>query len=161
MDRAWVIAAWCLVLGLAAWLRFEDLGSRPFHADEATGARITAARMSGEGGRFDPKHYHGPVLGDVAVVVCRVRGEEGWRTMTKETLRVVPAVAGVLVVVLPVFWRRKVGDVPVVVAGALLAVSPLMVYYSRVFIHEMLLVLAGGAVLACFAGRKPRLCFSG
>jgi uncharacterized protein (TIGR03663 family) len=161
MDRAWVIAAWCLVLCLAAWLRFEDLGSRPFHADEATGARITAARMSGEGGRFDPKHYHGPVLGDAAVVVCRVRGEDGWKTMTKETLRMVPAVAGVLVVLLPVFWRRRVGDVPAVVAGALLAVSPLLVYYSRMFIHEMLLVLAGGAVLACFAGRKPRFVWAG
>lgn len=161
MDRAWVIAAWCLVLFLATWMRFDDLGGRPFHADEATGARITAARMSGEGGKFDPKHYHGPVLGDVAAVVCWIRGEGGWKTMTKETLRVVPAVAGVCVVLLPWFWRRRVGEVPAVVAGALLAVSPLLVYYSRVFIHEMLLVLAGGAVLACFAGRKPRFVWAG
>jgi uncharacterized protein (TIGR03663 family) len=150
-----------MVLFLAAWLRFEDLGSRPFHADEATGARITAARMSGEGGTFDPKHYHGPLLGDAAMVVCRVRGEDGWKEMTKETLRWVPAVAGVCVVLLPVFWRRRVGDVAAVVAGGLLAVSPLLVYYSRMFIHEMLLVLAGGAVLACFAGKKPRFVWAG
>jgi uncharacterized protein (TIGR03663 family) len=162
MNRVWVIAVWSMVLFLAAWMRFEDLGSRPFHADEATGARITAARMSGEkGGRFDPKHYHGPLLGDAAVVVSRVRGEGGWKEMTKETLRMVPAAAGVLVVMLPVFWRRRVGDVPAVVAGALLAVSPLLVYYSRMFIHEMLLVLAGGAVLACFAGRRPRFLWAG
>jgi len=161
MKRAWVIGAWGLVVVLAAWLRFEDLGRRPFHADEATGARITAARMSGEGGRFDPKHYHGPVLGDAAVVACWVGGEGGWREMTKAGLRRVTAVAGAGVVLLPFFWRRRVGDVAAVLAGGVLAVSPLMVYYSRMFIHEMLLVLAGGAVLACFAGGRPRWVWAG
>ena len=162
MERAWVIGAWGLVVVLAAWLRFEDLGARPFHADEATGARITAARMSGEGGRFDPKHYHGPVLGDAAVVACWLGGENGWRAMTKVGLRRVTAVVGVCVVLLPFFWRRRVGDVAAVMAGGLLAVSPLLVYYSRMFIHEMLLVLAGGAVLACFAGGgRPRWVWAG
>lgn len=161
MDRIWVIAAWGMVLVLASWLRFENLGSRPFHADEATGAKITASRMSGEGGHFDPKHYHGPALGDAAWVACRVAGERDWKQMTKETLRCVAAVAGVCVVLLPVFWRRRVGDHATLLAGGVLAVSPLLVYYSRMFIHEMLLVLAGGAVLACFAGTRPRFILAG
>jgi hypothetical protein len=63
------------------------------HADEATGARIAARRMEGDGGTFDPRHYHGPLLADLAIPLCRLRGEAGWKTMTKTTLRMVPAIA--------------------------------------------------------------------
>lgn len=161
MERLLVIVGWCLVAILAAWLRFDDLGRRPFHADEATGARITSSRMSGEGGEFDPKHYHGPLLGDLAVLVCRWKEKDGWQEMTKGTLRLLPAVSGLLVVLLPLFWRRSIGGPGSLAASLLLAVSPLLVYYSRMFIHEMLLVLAGGGVLASFAGKKPRYLVAG
>lgn len=156
MERTLIIVAWVLVVATAGLLRLDELAKRPFHADEATGARITAARMSGEGGKFDPKHYHGPLLGDVAALVCRMRGEDDWKRMRKETLRWVTVAAGLGCVLLPLCWRRRLGDLTVLMMAGILAVSPLLVYYSRMFIHEMWLVLAGGAFLACFAGQKPR-----
>ena len=67
MQRAIVILCWMLVIATGIFLRFDDLSSRPFHADEATGARITAKRMEKDGGTFDPKHYHGPLLADLAM----------------------------------------------------------------------------------------------
>ena len=143
MRRAIVIFCWIVVIATGAFLRFEDLGKRPFHADEATGARITARRMESEGGRFDPKHYHGPVLHDMAALVCMARGEHGWLTMTKTTLRQPIAIAGTLLLLVPLLWRKRLGDAPVLLAAALLATSPLLVYYSRMFIHEMLLTLFG------------------
>lgn len=150
-----VILGWILVVVAGAWLRFDGLGERPFHADEATGARITAMRMETGGARFDPKHYHGPLLGDLAIPICHARGEDTWEEMRKETLRLLPAGAGLLVVFVPLFWRRVFGDPAALVAGACLAVSPLLVYYSRMFIHEMLLVLFGMLVLAALT-RGPR-----
>lgn len=157
MERAFHIIAWIVVLALAAWLRFDDLSSRPFHADEATGARITAQRMEG-GGKFDPKHYHGPVLGDLAIPLCKARGEHGWRSMTKVTLRTLPAIAGTLLVLCPLLWIRRTGPLPALVAAAFIATSPLLVYYSRMFIHEMLLALFGVLALAAVTAypRGPR-----
>jgi uncharacterized protein (TIGR03663 family) len=155
MERVAVMLGWMMVAAAAVWLRFDDLAERPFHADEATGARITAMRMETGGGKFDPKHYHGPLLGDLAIPLCRARGEDGWKGMSKGTLRLLPACAGVLLVCAPLFWRRVFGDPAALLAGAFLAVSPLLVYYSRMFIHEMLLALLGVLALAAMT-RGPR-----
>lgn len=155
MRCALLVLAWLVVMMAAVLLRFEDLSLRPMHADEATGARITAQRMEGQGGQFNPTHYHGPLLADLAMPICRMRGESGWHVMSKETLRLVPALAGCLLVLLPLLARRSVGDGAALLAGALLATSPLLAYYSRMFIHEMLLTLFGVAALL-MALVKPR-----
>jgi predicted membrane-bound mannosyltransferase len=127
MQRAVIIVLWISVIVSGAFLRFGDLAKRPFHADEATGARITAKHMEPGGGRFDPKHYHGPLLADLAIPLCKLRGETCWREMSKATLRTLPAIAGALLVVLPLLWRRRFGDAPMLLAAALLATSPLLV----------------------------------
>lgn len=147
MKHALIIACWITVLLVGIWLRFDALGTRPFHADEATGARITATRMESGGAAFDPTHYHGPLLSMLAIPLCKVRGEHGWLEMTQTTLRILPFCAGVLLVLLPLIGRRRFGDAPMLLAAALLATSPLLVYYSRMFIHEMLLALFGMAFL--------------
>ena len=151
-QRALLTLAWIGVVVTAAFLRFDDLADRPMHADEATGARIMAKRMEGQGGEFNPKHYHGPLLADLTMPVCLLRGESTWSELSKSSLRFVTASAGLLVIMVPLLWRRSLGDVPALVAAALLATSPLLVYFSRMFIHESLLVLFGmlllGLVLA-------------
>ena len=155
MKLAAVIVCWVCVTVAAVFLRFDGLDERPFHADEATGARITAKRMESGGMQFDPRHYHGPLLADLAIPLCWLRGESDWQGMRKDTLRMVPAIAGVLLVWLPLFWRRRCGDVPMLAAAAFLATAPLLVYYSRMFIHESLLVLCGVAAVVSFT-KKPR-----
>jgi uncharacterized protein (TIGR03663 family) len=154
MNRSLLIACWLVVMAGAAWLRFDKLGERPFHADEATGARLTANRMAGEA-TFDPTHYHGPTQSMIAALACRIAGETKWADMEQGTLRLVPAVAGCLVVLLPVFLRRRIGDPAALAAAALLGSSPLLVYYSRMFIHETLLCLFGMAALVSLL-TKPK-----
>jgi len=147
MKRSVIIACWIAVLLTGAFLRFDMLADRPFHADEATGARITATRMESGGSTFDPTHFHGPLLADLAIPLCKARGENNWSDMTQSTLRTLPAIAGTLLVLLPLMGRRRFGDAPMLLAAALLATSPLLVYYSRMFIHEPLLALFGMAFL--------------
>jgi uncharacterized protein (TIGR03663 family) len=155
MKLAAVIVCWFCVIATGVFLRFDDLGKRPFHADEATGARITARRMETGGYQFDPKHYHGPLLADLAIPLCRARGETRWQELSKTTLRTLPAIAGTLLLLVPLLWRKRFGDPPAILAGAFLATSPLLVYYSRMFIHESLLVLFGMLALASITC-KPR-----
>ncbi len=151
-QLALLTLAWIGVMVTAAFLRFDDLAERPMHADEATGARIMAKRMEGQGGEFNPKHYHGPLLADLTMPVCLVSGESTWSDLNKWTLRFVTASAGLLVVLVPLMWRRRLGDTAALAAATLLATSPLLVYFSRMYIHESLLVLCGmllmGLVLA-------------
>jgi uncharacterized protein (TIGR03663 family) len=156
MKRATIVVLWICVISAGVFLRFEHLGLRPFHADEATGARITARRMESGESQFDPKHFHGPLLVDLAIPLCRMRGESCWRDLTKSTLRTLPAIAGCLLVLVPLLWRRRYGDWAMVLSAAFLATSPLLVYYSRMFIHESLLVLLGMCVLVGLF-RKPCL----
>jgi len=151
-QPALLTLAWIGVIVTAAFLRFDDLSERPMHADEATGARIMAKRMEGEGGEFNPKHYHGPLLADLTMPVCLLRGESTWKDLSKLSLRIVTATAGLLLILVPLMWRRRIGDVAALAAATLLAVSPLLVYFSRMFIHESLLVLCGAALMGvCLA----------
>lgn len=149
------VVCWIAVFAGGVWLRFDDLGERPFHSDEATGARITAHRMESEDYRFDPTHFHGPLLSSLAMPFCQASGQARWSLMEKRTLRLLPALAGALLVLAPLLGRRRWGDGPMLLAAAFLASSPLLVYYSRMFIHESLLGLFG--VLLVFAVFvKPR-----
>jgi len=140
--------AWLLIIILAGALRLNDLGERPVHADEATGARILAERLEGGDYQFDPKHFHGPLLGLLTEPLARLRGESTWPELSIETLRLSPIIAGMLMVLTPLLWRRQFGDFGACLSGALLASSPLMVYYNRMFIHESWLVLFGMLGLA-------------
>lgn len=143
------------MIGAGVFLRFEHLSKRPFHADEATGARITSARMESGDYRFDPFHYHGPTLSGFAGPLCKWHGEDRWSEMSKTPPRVLTATAGSLLVLVPLWWRRRFGDGPMLLAAALFATSPLLVYYSRMFIHESLLVLFGMLALVSLT-KAPR-----
>jgi uncharacterized protein (TIGR03663 family) len=143
-----IVAGWLIVMALGTFLRFDDLSKRPFHADEATGAKITASRMESRDYRFDPIHYHGPLLSSLAIPIAKLRGEESWNHLTKLTPRLLTATCGTLLLLVPLLWRKRLGDGTALLAAALLATSPLLAYYSQMFIHETLLVLFGMTAMA-------------
>lgn len=160
MKRAAIIICWICVIAAGAFLRSDHLERRPFHADEATGARITATRMTTQQATFDPSHFHGPLLADLAIPLCRLRHETNWSQMTPFTLRLLTVIAGTLLVAVPLLWRRRIGDLPALAAATFFATSPLLVYYSRMFIHESLLTLFGMLALTALVGR-PRPAIGG
>ncbi len=156
-----VVISWVLVLAAAVWLRVDSLDARPLHFDEATGARITADRLEPASDyKFNPVHNHGPTLSLAGAVAARMAGEDDWESMTKMPLRAVTVAAGVLLVMVPLCWRRRFGDAPMLLASALLATSPLLVYYSRMYIHEILLALFGLLVVVTLC-RKRTLWLAG
>ena len=139
--RLWWLAPGIVVFLVASLLRFQHLDSAPLHFDEATGARILAASMEEGIYPFTAHHFHGPALALLAEPIARLRGETGWENLTAETLRLLPAIAGSLLCLTPLLLRRSIGAIGALLAGLLLAVSPLLFFYSRVYIHEMLLAL--------------------
>ena len=139
---------WIFVFVVAGAFRFIDLPAAPLHADEAVGARITGDRLEGGKYHFDPSHYHGPSLSWLGAQAARLAGQKSFAELDVFSLRSISAVCGLLVVLLPLILRKWLGDAGALLAGALLATSPLLCQFSRVFIHEPVLSVFSACAIA-------------
>jgi len=144
---------------LAAALRFPALASRPMHADEAIHADKFGTLLEGGGYAYDPSEYHGPTLYYLTLLPAWLRGEGRYVEIDEVTLRSVPAVLGVALVAAHLWARGFLGTAGAAVAALLAAISPALVFYSRYFIHETLLVFFsfGALLAACRYQRAPGL----
>ncbi len=133
---------------VALALRLPRLGLRPMHGDE--GNQAVKAGMLLESGvyRYNPRDHHGPTLYYLSLPTFWLTGARTSRQMTDAMLRLVPALAGVGVVLLLVLMGDGLGRAAAVCAGVLTAISPAMVFYSRYYVQEMLLVFFTFAFLA-------------
>lgn len=140
MPHTWR-AACSLILVAAAVLRLYHLGLKPLHHDEGVNAYFLGRLFRQGIYHYDPANYHGPTLYYFALLVSSVieifsRPND----LTTIAIRLVPALFGIATVALLLDLRKQLGDIGVLSAAALVAVSPAAVYFSRDFIHEPLLV---------------------
>jgi len=138
-----------LVLLVALGLRCFDLAARPMHADEANQALKLGQLLADGSYRFDPSDHHGPTLYYFGLLPAWLRGQTTLAALDETTLRLTPALAGVMAVALLWLLVRSWGRWPALLAAGLLAVSPTAVYYSRYFIQETLLVTFTFGALVC------------
>jgi len=143
-----------LVLAAASLaIRLPRLDQRPMHCDEANQAQKAGilAGILPEAGefRYDPSEHHGPTLYWLTLPSLRLSGAADFADTTESDYRIVPVVFGVGLVVLLLLVARGLGYGPAVVAAGLTAVSPAMVYYSRYYVQEMLLVFFTFAGIGC------------
>jgi len=132
----------------AAVLRLPRLALRPMHGDEANQAVKTATLLETGVYRYDPYDHHGPSLYYLALPVLWASGDRTAADISEATLRAVPAVFGVLVVVLLLLLVDGLGKPAAAVAAILSAGSPALVFYSRYYVQEMLLVFFTLATIA-------------
>ena len=158
LDR-WFIPAAIGILLIAAAIRLPELSLNPFHHDEGVNGYFTTNLVRSGTYFYDPQNYHGPSLYYLALASEILFG------LTDMAMRLVPVVFGLLTVAIVLGLRPVLGTVAALVAGGLIAISPGMVYISRYFIHEMLLVAgtAGfvGSVLLYLRTAKPVFVITG
>jgi uncharacterized protein (TIGR03663 family) len=159
MSRLTFAACAVSILLLAGWLRFFDLSSAPIHFDEATGARIMSQVLEGQSYRYDPTHFHGPLLAFTGALTAKVKGEHSWHELTASGIRTTTAVCGILLVVLILAAYPLIGHVAALSAAGLVAASPVLTHFNRIFIHESLfvLVLCAAGFATAWWWRKPNL----
>jgi len=134
--------------GVALVLRLPGLNLRPMHGDEAVHAvRFNELWTTGQHS-YDSREYHGPTLNYLTLPVVWLSGAKDFTRTEAATYRLVPALFGVGLI--PLLWllRDGVGRPATLIAGLLTAVSPAMVFYSRYYIQETLLVFFSLLVLA-------------
>jgi uncharacterized protein (TIGR03663 family) len=130
------LLALALVVGLA--LRLVRLDERPMHHDEANQAVKFGALLEHGEYRYDASDHHGPTLYYLTLPAAWLRGQFTLAALDERTLRSVTVVFGAATILVLSWLADGIGR-PAVTAGAwLLALSPAMVFYSRMYIQEAL-----------------------
>src|SRR6187549_294371 len=129
-----------VALGLGSLYRFEELGKKPMHTDEAILAMKTQAYWKTGSFEYNLHDYHGPFLHHLTKWAG---GIQGWTPdeLSEAQLRLVTAVCGLLLMLTPLLFMDVIGRTGAGIAALLLAVSPMMAYYSRYYIMETPFVL--------------------
>ena len=148
-ERWWSLSAGAIVLaGLI--LRLYELPLKPLHHDEGVNGYFLLGLFRNGFYRYDPANYHGPSLYYFALITSSVNnlifGVEG---PTTNAIRAVPALFGIGCVALVLALRQRLGWLGTLAAAAFVAISPGMVYVSRDFIHEMLLLFFTLSMVVC------------
>ncbi len=125
---------------VALVLRLPRLAQRPMHGDEAIHAVKFAELLEQGVYIYDPNDYHGPTLNYFTLIPAWLTSAHNLAEINESTVRFVPVVFGVLLVVLIFLIADGLGPAAAIYAAFLTAVSPAMVFYSRYYIQEMLLV---------------------
>jgi uncharacterized protein (TIGR03663 family) len=135
----WERAAYAVIVLVAAGLRFWDLGSRSFNHDESLHATYSWYLYNGQGYTHDPM-MHGPFQFHMNALLWKVLGFlssapflSNWAHWgpSDYTARMLPAIFGTGLVVLPFFFRGYIGRVGALLAALFLAFSPVLLYFSR------------------------------
>jgi uncharacterized protein (TIGR03663 family) len=129
-----------LAFAIALAFRCPELGLRPMHGDEAVHAMKFGELWEKGAYQYDPNEYHGPSLYYLTYGISKVSAAPSFERFSEARLRVVPVVFGVGLVLLAFLVSDGLGRGATVWAGVLTALSPAMVFYSRYYIHEILLV---------------------
>lgn len=141
-NLLWRYGTGAIIIAAVA-LRFLALTLKPFHHDEGVNGFFLTSLFREGIYKYDPTNYHGPSLYYFALVSSWIFG------LDDLAVRVVVAVFGTLTVALVFCFRRYLGTVGTLAAAAFVAVSPGLTYFSRYFIHEILLVFFTLATAIC------------
>ena len=136
--KCWAVIL--IVTALASWLRLDNLPLRPLHTDEAVHAYKFGQLLQGEGYEYDCNEYHGPTLNYFTLIPAWLAGQDTYASLAEVTIRIIPAFFGIILILLYGFLNRPLGLAVLAWAAILTALSPAMVFYSRYYIQEMLLV---------------------
>jgi uncharacterized protein (TIGR03663 family) len=164
----------CAILAIAAAFRTIELAARPMHADEAILADKFGTLLESGPYEYDPRDYHGPVLLYCTLPSAWIAGTGRYVDLSEPVIRVVPAVSGIALALMTLLLAPGLGRGAAIAAAVLTAIAPAMVFYSRYYIPEMLLVVfsfgvmvfgyryaaGGGPVWAVLAGLSAGLMFA-
>ncbi len=138
LDRAlahaytlnWEAIAYLVILALAILTRFLDLGTRVMSHDESLHTKYSWDLYRNGNFAHTPL-MHGPLLFHVTAFFYLLFGDNDF------TSRLYTAIIGVLVVMMPVLFRRWLGRVGALLTSAMFLISPMLMYYSRYIRHDL------------------------
>lgn len=147
-------AAYVAIAILALLLRFGSLGGLPLNEHEAAAALPAYALAQGGGAEIGADE-----IGDQPAYTLLTTALFSILPSSEFAARLWPALFGVLLAVLPYFWRDVLGRPAALVLALGLALDPGLVAVSRLASGQMLAVAA--SLLALTAWRRQRFALAG
>ena len=138
MTRASAAALVVVALAAGLTLRLARLDSRPMHHDEANQAVKFGDLVEHGEYRYDTHDHHGPTLYYLTLPIAWLRGQTTLAALDETTVRLVPVLFGAATILLFPLLAPGIGRTAAAAGALLTAVSPAMVYYSRMYIQEAL-----------------------
>ncbi|HEX7859404.1 MAG TPA: flippase activity-associated protein Agl23 [Verrucomicrobiae bacterium] len=139
MNR-WSALAVLVIFAGALAFRLPKLDTRPLHNDEAVNATKVAELWASGRYKYDPDEYHGPTLHYATVPFLVLSGAANANDLPDQALRYATVFFGAAVILLLFLFADGLGRQAIIWSALFIAISPAMVFYSRYFIHEMLLI---------------------
>ena len=174
MSRVAFACLMALALAIALAFRLAAPDLRPMHHDEANQAVKFGALLETGDYQYDRADHHGPTLYYLTLPAAWARGQLTLASLDEQTLRVVPAVFGAALILLLPGLAVGLGRGAMAASALLIALSPVLTYYSRFYIQESLLVFftvgflitlgryvqRPGMAMACWAGVGAGLAYA-
>ncbi len=136
----WEKGTYLVLAVLAFFSRLYMLGVRSMSHDESLHVVYSYNLYAGKGYQHSPM-MHGPLLFHLNALAYFLFGD------TDFTSRLVPALLGIALVLLPIAFRRWIGRLGAISVAFLLLISPSVVYYSRYIRHDIYAIVAFIALL--------------
>jgi len=124
----WETTIYIIILLLAIFTRFYDLGTRTMSHDESLHTKFSWDLYKNGIFQHTPL-MHGPILFHMTALDYFLFGDNDF------TARIYPAVLGILMVMFPLLFRRWIGRWGAILASIMFLISPLILYYNR-YIRE-------------------------
>ena len=112
-----------IVLCGAVLLRGPGLGLRPMHHDEANQAVKFGLLLEKGEYRYDPADHHGPALYYLTLPIAWAAGKPTLASLDEVTLRFLPVLFGVGMILLLLIFVKDLGRPAVLLAGLCAALS--------------------------------------
>jgi uncharacterized protein (TIGR03663 family) len=135
------VVLYFIIALIAAGLRLYKLGGRPMQAHEAAQA-LAAWRFTQGLSQGSALGQHSPLLFTTNLVLFALFGASDFLA------RLVPALSGALLVILPYFLRQRLGRMGALAASFLLALSPSALFFSG-YLGGQIVVAACALAITC------------
>lgn len=125
----WEKALYLLLIVLAVVSRLWDAGARVMSHDESLHTYFSYKLAQGEGFQHTPL-MHGPFLFHITALSYFLFGDNDF------TSRLPPAIFGIVLVIVPYFFRQWIGRIGALTASFMLLISPSILYHARYIRQE-------------------------
>ncbi len=143
-SHPWQTLGWIITLSVAAALRLLRLDGWALDANESARAYDAWVLFRGQ------PPITGDSLSNTGSLLLLLEGTGFFLFGTSDVVaRIVPALAGLALVALPLAFRSWVGGPAALGMAALAAISPTLVYASRVVSPEIVVAMLSLAAIAC------------
>ena len=139
MSKKVFAGLFVLIVLPGLFFRFSQLDLRPMHHDEANQAVKFGALLEKGEYTYDHFDHHGPSLYYLTLPLALAFTGKNFSALNERTLRYLPALFGSGLLFLLLLLKGRLGSKAVLFSSLFISLSPIMVFFSRFYIQEMLL----------------------